>query len=164
MTRIIAIPTIASFALTLAACGGSSAQPETIPPEQELPPASAEPEPIEGPGAGPQTGPAEPPVEQPAAPTVRSSSEVSDAEVESFVKAYIDAAAVEQEYASKLQTAQNQDEAAQLQQSAQAQVEQAVEQRGMTLEEFQAIGNSINADAELRARVEQKLQEIGEQK
>lgn len=96
-----------------------------------------------------------------AEPTARGpDGDVSEQEVESFARAYLAIATLERAYAAKLESAANQQESASLQIEAREQMERVIEDEGMTIDEFQAIGQAVDSDEELRNRVESTLEDL----
>lgn len=93
-------------------------------------------------------------VPQQQAPAV----EVDDATVNNFVDAYTDVQKIHNEYAERLQSVEDAEEATTLQQEAQDKMQEAVTSNDITVEEYQTIAQQIGQDAELRSRVQERLE------
>jgi hypothetical protein len=124
-------------------------EPETTQPDGEVP-ASPDPATPADPAAGP-AAPMSPPAAQGA---------VGDDEVEAFARAYVDVIAIQNRFASEVQQVEPGSDVSHLQEQAQADVESAVQESGLTVEEFEDIGARAGADPELRARIETAVQEL----
>lgn len=84
--------------------------------------------------------------------------EVDDATVNNFVDAYTDVQKIHNEYAQRLQNVEDAEEATSLQQEAQNKMQEAVTSNDITVEEYQTIAQQIGQDAELRSRVQERLE------
>jgi hypothetical protein len=87
--------------------------------------------------------------------------EVSEEQIQAFVQAYVSLSEVREEYSTRVQEAENQEEARQLQQEANNAMTTAIEDAGLTVEEYQQVALAINANAEIRERVTEMLSEQG---
>lgn len=85
--------------------------------------------------------------------------EVSEAEIEAFVDAYVALNEVREEYNRQLTEAEDQDTARELQLEANEAMVDAIEETGMSPEEYQQVATAVNADPEVRDRVSQLLDE-----
>lgn len=89
----------------------------------------------------------------------QSQTEVSDAKLESFVLAALAVNKLMEEWSPRIQGAQNEDEANTLRQQAQSEFVEAVEQtEGITLDEYQMIGQAAQQDPALNARIQKIYQ------
>ena len=93
-------------------------------------------------------------------PTQQQQIEVDEATLETFVKAYIEVREIGQELEPKIQNASSNEEAQQLQQQARERMQAAVQEQDMTVQRYTRIATALNADAELRQRFTEKLQEL----
>lgn len=84
--------------------------------------------------------------------------EVDDATVNNFVGAYTDVQKIHNEYAQRLQNVEDAEEATGLQQEAQNKMQEAVTDNNITVEEYQTIAQQIGQDAELRSRIQERLE------
>lgn len=91
--------------------------------------------------------------EQPATP------DFSQQQIESFVDAATEVQRVQTELDVKAQAAQDPAEVAELQQQAQADASQAVEESGLTVDEYAAIAEAANQDPDLYAQIVELMQE-----
>lgn len=94
-------------------------------------------------------------------PQQDSVPDVSEEQIEAFVQAYVRLSEVREEYTARVQAAEDQEEARQLQQEANEAMTTAIEETGLSVEEYQQVALAINADAELRDRVTEMLSEEG---
>lgn len=98
--------------------------------------------------------PAEPAIEAPA---------VSDEKLDSFALAFLEVERIKQEYAQQLQQAQSQTEQQQIQNDAGAKMLQAVEAtEGITVEEYNQIIQSAQADAEFAQRLSSAINQANQ--
>jgi GTP1/Obg family GTP-binding protein len=94
-------------------------------------------------------------------PQEQEAPEVTDAQVEAFVDAYVAVNEVREEYTERLQNAEDQEKAQQLQQEANEAMTAAISDSGMEVEEYQEVAMAVNADAEVRDQVTEMLEERG---
>jgi hypothetical protein len=142
----------AAAACVIVGCGPPKASdPMVVPPEE----ASA----VEtGSGEEPSPAPAD---AEPGAETAQDAGgEMSEDAVSSFARAYFRVITIEQTYGPKLQAAQTPDEVESIKVEATQEMQQAVTDEGMTVDEFEQIGQRVAADEALRERVETELQEL----
>ena len=90
-------------------------------------------------------------------------AEVSDADVDNFVSAYMAVQGINQEYTQKLQNVDDPEKATELQQEAQTKMQEAVSDTGLSISEYQQIANQAGQDEELRGKIEMALTEQVEQ-
>lgn len=105
-----------------------------------------------------QQPPPQPPQQQPAMP-----SQLSQAQIESFADAALEVQQVQQEYDAQVQSAENPEELEQLQQQAQQDAQQAIEDQGMSLDEYNAILQAANQDPQLYAMIVETMEQRGGQ-
>jgi prophage DNA circulation protein len=96
----------------------------------------------------------EQPQGQPMAP-----SDFSQQQIEAFVDAATEVQRVQTELDTKAQEAQNPEEVARLQQQAQQEASQAVEESGLTVDEYAAIAQAANEDPDLYAQIVDLMQQ-----
>lgn len=87
--------------------------------------------------------------------------DVSEEQIEAFAQAYVQLSQVREEYTARVQAAENQEQARELQQEANDAMTAAIEEAGLSVEEYQQVALAINANAELRERVTEMLSEEG---
>jgi hypothetical protein len=83
----------------------------------------------------------------------------SQEQIEAFVDAATEVQRVQTELDAKAQEAQNPEEVAELQQEAQVEASQAVEDSGLTVDEYAAIAQAANQDPELYATIVDLMQQ-----
>ena len=96
----------------------------------------------------------QPPQPQPAMP-----SELAQSQIETFADAAIEVRRVQQDFDAQVQAAQNAEEIEQLQQQAQQQARQAVEDKGLSVDEYNAILQAANQDPQLYAMIVETMQQ-----
>lgn len=94
-------------------------------------------------------------------PQQQEAPEVTDAQVESFVDAYVAVNEVREEYTERLQNAEDQEKAQELQQEANEAMTAAITDSGMEVEEYQEVAMAVNADPDIRDQVTEMLEERG---
>jgi transcription initiation factor IIF auxiliary subunit len=94
-------------------------------------------------------------------PQQQEAPEVSESQINAFVEAYIAVSEVREEYTARLQEAEDQEQAQQLQQEANDAMTAAIEDNGMSIEEYQEVAMAVNADADVREQVTTMLEERG---
>lgn len=87
-----------------------------------------------------------------------SQTDVSSAEVESFAAAMVDVQEIGQEWTQRMQETDDQEELSQMQQEAQEEMIGAIENHGMTVEEYNEIATAAQQDPELAQEIEQAVQ------
>jgi hypothetical protein len=95
-----------------------------------------------------------PPQEQQAAP-------VSEEKLEQFVTALNEVHAIRNEAAHELEETTDPQDAQAVQQKAQQQMIEAVEEAGLTIEEYNQIATMMSSDPELQERISARLEERG---
>jgi hypothetical protein len=91
--------------------------------------------------------------EQPAMPPA-----VSEDQIDAFADAAIEVQRVQTELEAQMQAAQDMDEIARLQEEAQVEATEAVEQKGLSTDEYTAIAEAANQDPELYAAIVDRMQ------
>jgi len=94
-------------------------------------------------------------------PQQQEAPEVSESQINAFVEAYIAVNEVREEYTARLQEAEDQEQAQELQQEANEAMTAAIEDNGMSIEEYQEVAMAVNADADVREQVTTMLEERG---
>jgi thiol:disulfide interchange protein len=88
--------------------------------------------------------------------------ELSEGQIETFADAALDVRQVQQDFNAEMQAAQDAEEMERLQQQAQEQAQQAIEDNGLSVDEYNAIVQAANQDPQLYAMIvevmEQKAQ------
>jgi thiol:disulfide interchange protein len=88
--------------------------------------------------------------------------ELSQGQIETFADAALDVRQVQQDFNAEMQDAQAAEEMERLQQQAQEQAQQAIEDNGLSVDEYNAIVQAANQDPQLYAMIvevmEQKAQ------
>jgi hypothetical protein len=109
---------------------------------------------LAAPQAMAQAQPQQPPqAQQPATP------DFSEQQIDAFVDAATEVQRVQTELDAKAQEAQNPEEVAELQQEAQLEASQAVEDSGLTVDEYAAIAQAANQDPNLYAMIVDRMQQ-----
>jgi predicted FMN-binding regulatory protein PaiB len=109
---------------------------------------------LAAPPAMAQEQPQQQPQQQPMTPP-----DFSQQQIEAFVDAATEVQRVQTELDAKAQEAQNPEEVAELQQEAQVEASQAVEESGLTIDEYAAIAQAANQDPELYAMIVDLMQQ-----
>lgn len=99
----------------------------------------------------PQMPSAQAPAAQDAAPAVE------EEKVKKFVAAYTDVQEVRQDFSQQLQQVQDPEKAKGLQEKAHKQMDSAVEDNGLSVEEYRELANQINENPELLTMVQEEL-------
>jgi hypothetical protein len=90
----------------------------------------------------------------------QAQSEFSDQQLESFVVAAIAIDGVIREWNPRIQAAENEEQAAQLREEANAELLETISKaEGITIDEYQEIGQAAQNDPELAARINEIYQE-----
>lgn len=87
-------------------------------------------------------------------------TEVTDAELESFVLAHLEVQQIQNELNAQLQATEDPEQAQAIQQEANQRMLAAIEAQGLTAERFSEIVDTINADPETGQRFAQKVEEV----
>ncbi|HMP61635.1 MAG TPA: DUF4168 domain-containing protein [Phenylobacterium sp.] len=94
------------------------------------------------------------------AATATAGASVSDEKVESFAVAMVQVSQLNETYSAQLQAAADDAARSEIQQRAATEMAQAVEQAGISPEEYNQIAQQAQGDAELRARIGQAMQSV----
>lgn len=105
-----------------------------------------------------QPSPAQAPETQGAS---QAASDITDEQVNSFALAMNQVSSLNQKYSAQIQGASDDTARAELQQKAASEMSQAVQQAGITPEQYNQIAQAAQGDAELRARIGQAMQANG---
>ena len=92
----------------------------------------------------------------------QSAGEISDQKVQSFALAMNQVSSLNQKYSAQLQAAEDDAARTEIQQKAASEMSQAVEQAGITPQEYNQIAQAAQNDGELRARIGQAMQATGQ--
>ena len=87
--------------------------------------------------------------------------EVSDDQIQAFVDAYVAVNEVREEYTARMQEAEDQEAAQALQMEANEAMSAAIEDSGLSVEEYQEVAMAVSADPDVREQVTQMLEEQG---
>ena len=90
----------------------------------------------------------QPPVQQPAMP-----SEFSQGQIDTFADAALEVQQIQQDLNAEMQAAQDAQERQRLQQEAQLEAQQAIEDQGLSLDEYNTILQAANQDPQLYAMI-----------
>lgn len=88
------------------------------------------------------------------APAAHAQNDFEQGELESFVQARADVRDIQQEYASRLQSTQDDQKVAELQSEAQQKMATAVEDAGLSVQEFNQIAQAAQNDPELSEEIQ----------
>lgn len=80
-------------------------------------------------------------------------AEVDQATVEKFVGALVEVQGIQQEFSKELQDVKDREQAQQLQVQAQQEMMKAVENNGLSIEEYNQVVSMMNQDGELRNKI-----------
>lgn len=83
------------------------------------------------------------------------SVEVSDADIEAFAAALIDVQQIGQDWTQRMQEAEDQDEIAQMREDAREEMTVAIEEHGLSVQEYNEIATAAQGDPELAQRIQQ---------
>ena len=97
------------------------------------------------------------PMQQQEAPAVEEHS-FSDDELEQFAQAFVEVEEVRNEYGPRLGEAEDMESATEIQQEANELMTSAIEDNGLTVETYNAIAQSTQADPELREKILGKVE------
>ncbi|SRR5690554_3562416 len=87
------------------------------------------------------------------APMQAPAAQVSDSELQKFADAYASTLEIRQEFTQQLNSAESSEEVQELQQRANEEMIQAVEDNGLSLEEYNTIAQAVSSDPELQTRL-----------
>jgi len=133
-------------ALTVGLAQFAQAQAQQTPPSQQ-------------PSAQQQEQQAPPPAAAAAKETV-TSADVTDQEIEQFAKSYKEVTQIQKDTDKQLESVPDTAGAAKVKQEANQKMADAVQGQGMKVERFNLIARSLNQDATLKQRIQQKIQEL----
>jgi hypothetical protein len=128
-------------ALTVGMAQFAQAQAQQTPPSQQ------------------QSAPQQSPPAAAATETV-TSADVTDQEVEQFARSYQEVAQIQKETEKQLEGVQDSTDVARVKQEANQKMANAVQGQGLKVERFNLIARSLNQDATLKQRVQQRIQEL----
>jgi len=106
----------------------------------------------------PMAAHSEPQQGQPPAAAAPTEANISDAQLEKFVTAFGEVRQLEQEFTRELEKVDNQEEAQALQQGTQQKMMGAVEDAGLSVEEYNQIVSAMRQDPELRQEITSQVQ------
>ena len=106
---------------------------------------------------------AQQPRQQPAAPATVKSADVSDEELGKFVAAFIEVQEMRAELQEEIAAVSDESTALRLQKEAGAKMAETVESKGLEVERFNMLAQSIGTDKDLNARF-QKAHETAQKK
>jgi hypothetical protein len=89
----------------------------------------------------------------------RQQTSVSEVELKTFAKAYVQYHKIRQEYEPRLKNTQDPEKSKQIQQEANSKVEAALAKQGLTPEAYSRILKVVNADDELRKKALRLIEE-----
>ena len=95
-----------------------------------------------------------------AATETVTSADITEQEVEQFAKSYDDVSKIQKDTEKQLESVQDSAGVAQVKQEANQKMADAVQGHGLKVERFNIIARSLNQDATLKQRIQQKLQEL----
>lgn len=82
-------------------------------------------------------------------------SEVSDAEVEAFAAALVDVQEIGQGWTQRMQEAESQEDIAAMREEARDEMTAAIEEHGLSIEDYNGIATAAQNDPELAQRIQQ---------
>lgn len=85
--------------------------------------------------------------------------ELSQGQIENFADAALDVRQVEQDFNAELQDVQDAEEMERLQQEAQQQAQQAIEDNGLSVDEYNAIAQAAYQDPQLYAMIVEAMEQ-----
>jgi hypothetical protein len=106
--------------------------------------------------AAPALGQAEPPQYE---PPQQSKEQISEAKIDQFVTALNEVHTIRNDVATELESTQDAEQAQKVQQRAQQDMIEAVQDAGLSVEEYNQIASRMSSDPELQARISAKLDE-----
>lgn len=87
--------------------------------------------------------------------------EITEEDLAKFVQAYKAVLQVREEYTEKLRQAEDHEESRELQQASNEAVNAAIEDSGMTRDRYREVATAVNADPEIREKLNERLEEAG---
>lgn len=109
-----------------------------------------------GAGAGAQGG--QPPAQGGAPMQQAPEVDLSEQEIDTFVTAFVAVQGVREDFADRLQNAEDETEAQSMQQEAQDEMVNAVEDAGMSVEEYNEVAMALQNDPELMQEVQERAE------
>jgi len=97
--------------------------------------------------------------QQSATPQAENQTNISEAELSAFVKAYVDNQKIRQEYEPPLRDNTDPQKGQQLQERANAELKRSLAKQNLTVENYNRIYNRINSDEELRKKALKLIEE-----
>lgn len=82
-----------------------------------------------------------------------------DQTLKKFALSNIDLAKIQNDFARKLEGAENQEEAVAMQQAMQKKMVSAVQSNGLSVEDFNSIANQMASDEQMKAKVEKMMEQ-----
>lgn len=146
MTNTYSRVLVFAGALTIGLAQFAQAQAQQTPPSQQ-------------PSAQQQEQQSPPPAAAAAKETV-TSADVTDQEIEQFAKSYQEVTQIQKDTDKELASVQEPAGQAKVKQEANQKMAEAVQGHGMKVERFNLIARSLNQDATLKQRIQQKIQEL----
>ncbi|MFO7787450.1 MAG: DUF4168 domain-containing protein [Halospina sp.] len=86
-------------------------------------------------------------------------ADFSDEELQQFVNLQDSIGEIREEYVSQIEAAESEDKARQLQQEAQSEMVSAIEDAGMSVQEYNAIAVAYNSNPDIQERVDEMADE-----
>ncbi len=84
--------------------------------------------------------------------------DLSDEDIDTFVEAFVSVQEVREDFADRLQEAEDETEAQEMQQEAQDEMVSAVEDAGMSVEEYNEVAMALQNDPELMQEVQEQAE------
>lgn len=97
--------------------------------------------------------------EMPPAPNSELDNKIGDADLRAFAKAYIEFEKIRAEYAPKFDNANSPQDKGAVEQEAVTKLSKALEQEGMTMQQYSALYQTVSLDPQLRAKVLRLIEE-----
>ena len=97
--------------------------------------------------------------QQAATPQAENQTNISDAELRGFVRAYVDNQKIRQEYEPPLRDNTDPQKGQQLQDRANAELKKSLAKQNLTVETYNRIYNRINSDEALREKALKRIEE-----
>lgn len=97
--------------------------------------------------------------DQGMAQSQQQAADFSDAELEKFVNLQGEIGDIREEYVSKIENADSEDKARELQQEAQSAMVSAIEEAGMSVQDYNAIAVAYNSNPDVQKRVDEMADE-----
>ena len=91
--------------------------------------------------------------------TTPATAALTEQTVDTFVDAFVSAQEIREEFTERLHSASDEAEAQAMQQEAQEKIRQAVEQSGMSVQEYNDVAMALQNDPELMQQVQEKVAE-----